>query len=392
MANDEDAMINAAVEDLMKDQLAEASAPAAAKDDDAEAPLEPPPGLSGARLRAWKRQQKILQRGSNRLDLLTGARDSVASASKKELEDAAANGGVLGAGSPSSPADDEEPQLARWEASWKKSAEKAPVRELEFKDAPPAPEEPSSSSAADGNLPSAVKAESGPESPALRQRRGKANADAAASAPASAGFAANSGKAEPSAAPAPSPELQKLLVAQTWAAREAMLRKLLTVVLALAGAFTFAQYGGLASVGSNTAASPAAKPRQASDEDSGFSVEFGEEPSDLAEALLDTASMNNLTPALGGGWLSVPIGLVLLRAILHGFFSAIGGYRFSLTSTGSAAASSGFPFSVLKMIPAFQQISANFALMQSILDDVTSFAVVFVSAAALLSIASTSGA
>ncbi len=168
------------------------------------------------------------------------------------------------------------------------------------------------------------------------------------------------------------------------------------LILALLTGFAFAQYGGLVCpsviIGQDLdAADELASQNDKADEDDftdgGFELDTEDQDGGIVGGASETAMMLNMVQPPLGGWLSIPLAAVLLRAAVHFFASRVGNYPFSMVSTvvatkqKSGESSLPFPFSLASgmasMVPGLGGVMSVVGLMQSISNDVVLFLVVF---------------
>ncbi|GBG27037.1 Hypothetical Protein FCC1311_032602 [Hondaea fermentalgiana] len=350
-----------------------------------EAQEQPPPGLSKA--------QKILNGGSNRMELLTGSRDAVAKDSvaefRNEAETLASNdGGKASPSATTSATSPEEPPMARWEQRWNKSAEKAPVVEL-----PSSPPVESTRSVESGTDEGAH---------ALRQRKpqgdkAEAGSLSSQSKAASAGSIDNAGSAEAGSFDAIREKMRRDRLG-LW---EFWIRQAILVFTALCLAWYFSQVGGLSIPSDDTAVIEVASIATPGDEDADeIKLSFGDdEDLETGTGAGAGAGANSrfsqddlepmMIPSLAGGYLSIPVGVFLFRAALHLLVAMGAGIPFSLVESAryplqAKANEGGLLSRFAGFVPLLSQALETSGLMRAIMDDALLFVCVFVTATSAL--------
>lgn len=349
-------------------------------------------------LRAWKRRQKILKGGDNRIDLLTGSRDSVAKDSLQEFQDEskASNSSETSpeiSASVTTSAESEdgatavapaEPKLASWEKKWNKAAENAP--KVELPEAPPVEsihkkeDSENNSNESEDLLPK--------KDSELRQRKGQ---DAESKAP-TIGSAdrAVAGKADGELASEETTvsmnALREKLRRDRVGLVEFWVRQAVLVIGALLLAWHFVQIGGIVSPNHDVAQVKVADDLFDEDSEDEVRLSFGDDDDDdthgsgVGHAMF---SQHEMIPSAAGGYLSIPVAIFILRAAIHLLFVMGAGIKFSLVEAAKypirADANAGGMLSrAAAFFPPLAQAVETSALVRAVVDDTLLFVFIFV--------------
>eukprot|EP00514_Thraustochytrium_sp_LLF1b_P009990 CAMPEP_0184549686 /NCGR_PEP_ID=MMETSP0199_2-20130426/11809_1 /TAXON_ID=1112570 /ORGANISM="Thraustochytrium sp., Strain LLF1b" /LENGTH=385 /DNA_ID=CAMNT_0026944429 /DNA_START=45 /DNA_END=1202 /DNA_ORIENTATION=- len=360
---------------------------------------DPPPGLSAAALRSWKRRQKILSRGEAGIERITGVRDSVAKASTAEVKGNEKNkateiesGPETGARTEGTeeaaeaPVETTDKDVPSWEARWTKAAEKTETRELNF-DKPAPVQVPKSDEGSEGSGVTSTNE--------VRQRKGappRTPASPKATGPQDEDDSATLDLAS---------KLREKLHVERWQRREWVLRQILIVGGAVVSCFWLVENGGFVDqteiYGKQIDAADTAQDPALSDDSFGSDETFelkldGEgagraSDANTLEGMASQMMLHFVEPPMMG-WVSLPIGLLLLRIVLAAVLSTVGGYPFSVSPPkGSGASSLPFPFGLVAGLassnPAIGSAFSLVAIGKAVMDDMILVMVIVVTGLAL---------
>ncbi|CAK9033193.1 Hypothetical protein SCF082_LOCUS20381, partial [Durusdinium trenchii] len=263
---------------------------------------EPPPGLSKAKLRAWKRRQKILAKdGADRIGLLMGQRDSTAAAAAQEAS-------AESKGEAPEAAKEGAPQVAAWEAKWNSAAEKTETVDLDVL------------KALGGGDASAVAEDPVPDASTqgLRQRKG----DVAAKPTQATETEARPEDREVASESESVAKLREKLRQDRWRLREFWLRQFVLVVGTVIAALACVESGAVVDLEDFSRFLVEEDMKQVpqdeiEDEAFEFELSFDIQETPRETPLGEPPSVS--LPAPGGGWCSIPVMLLALRAAIHLF-------------------------------------------------------------------------